>query len=79
MSGRMSRFTVYAALVALALGSVASGRFAIALALAGLKALMVGLEYMELRHAHRAHLAAFAGWVLTVVVALGITLAACSR
>lgn len=68
----MSRVGVYVALVALAIGSVASGRFAVAIALAAAKALLVGLEYMELRHAHRAHLVAFAAWAVLVAAVLGV-------
>lgn len=74
MSERLSRFAVYVTLVGLALASVASGRFAIAIALAGAKALLVGLEYMELRHAHRAHLAVFAAWAVVLVTALSVAL-----
>ncbi len=75
MGARISRLAVYVVLVALALASVVSGKIALALAIAGLKTLLVGLEYMELRHAHRAHLAAFVGWTVLVSVCLVIATA----
>ena len=70
MGARISRLAVYLVLVALAVASVASGQNAVALTVAGVKTLLVGLEYMELRHAHRAHLAAFVGWTVLVSVCL---------
>ncbi len=65
----MRRIVVLGMLVALALASVWSGRLEVALALAALKALVVGFVLMELEHAHRVYLAAFAAWV--GLVALG--------
>lgn len=65
------RLAVYLVLVGLAVASVASGWVVVALALAGVKAVLVGLEYMELRHAHPAHAVGFvAGLVLLVGVLL---------
>lgn len=65
----MKRAGALAALTTLALLSVWSGRLELALALAAVKALVVGVVLMELEHAHRAHLAAFAAW--TIFVAAG--------
>jgi hypothetical protein len=64
------RRLVWVLLIVLALASVIAGRLEVALALAGVKALLVGAQFMELRHAHRAHAAAFAAWVLTLVAVL---------
>ncbi len=64
------RSLVYVALVGLAIGSVLSGELSTALLLASVKSLLVGLEYMELRHAHRAHAAAFVGWVALLTLGL---------
>lgn len=72
MNERASRLAIYLALVGLTLGAALSGRFAIALAIAGAKALLVGLEYMELRHAHRAHAVAFVLWALAAVGLVGM-------
>lgn len=74
------RLIVWVSLVTLAVVAVWSGHLAIALALAGVKALLVGFQYMELRWAHRAHAASFALAVAGVVVLLEvITRAAPSR
>lgn len=74
------RFVVWMSLVTLAIAAVVSGQLAIALALAGVKALLVGFQYMELRWAHRAHAASFAGAVIGLMVLLEfITRAAQSR
>lgn len=50
--------------------SLAVGRLDVALALAGFKALIVGLEFMELRHAARVHLAGYCVFVVAVVLVL---------
>jgi hypothetical protein len=67
---RASRVLVYGALVGLAVAAIVSCEITTALLLAALKALLVGLEYMELRHAHRAHAAAFVAWVVGLTLAL---------
>ncbi|MBL8920081.1 MAG: cytochrome C oxidase subunit IV family protein [Myxococcaceae bacterium] len=57
------RAATWALLVGLTCASVASGRLWLALVLAALKAVAVGLEFMELRHAARVHRWAFTGFV----------------
>ncbi len=68
------RIAVWIVLVGASVGSVASGRLRVALALAALKALLVGLEFMELRSAAWPHLLGFVAFVLAV--AGGLILAA---
>lgn len=46
-------------LVVAAAAAVASGRADVAVALGGAKAALVGITFLELRHAARAHLAAW--------------------
>lgn len=58
-------------LVALSVTSVVSGHLWAALVLGGLKAVLVGLDFMELRHAARVHAVAF---VLFLAVLLAILL-----
>ncbi|MFO0709539.1 MAG: hypothetical protein U0353_06850 [Sandaracinus sp.] len=74
LAARTRRPITLVVLLVLALLSVWSGRLDLALALASLKALVVGLVLMELDHAHRVHLAVFTAWV--VVVAFGAWLLA---
>lgn len=65
---------VYAALLCLAVLAAFSGRLELALALGGAKALLVGAQYMELRHADRRHALLFAATIVgltTVLIALG--------
>lgn len=69
MSRINPRFVVLAVLLALAVLTLLGGHLSLAMALAALKVLIVGASFMELREAHRAHLAVFAGWA--IVVALG--------
>lgn len=66
------RLVTWALLVGLSLASVASGRLQVALVLAGLKALTVGLEFMELRVAARVHALGFATFVALLVLVLSI-------
>ena len=66
------RAMIYVALVTLALLSWSTGRWSVALAAAAIKALLVASEYMELRHAHRAHALAFAGCVSVATIALAV-------
>ncbi len=64
------RLITWVLLVGLAVGAVVSGRPAVALTLAGVKAALVGAEFMELRHANRLHAAAFAIAVTAMVLLL---------
>lgn len=66
----MVRIAVYVVLVVLAIGAVVSGELAVALALGGAKALLVGAEYMELRQAHRAHALGVALGLAVLVIGL---------
>lgn len=68
------RAATWVLLVTLSCVSVASGRLHLALALAAVKAVVVGLEFMELRHAARAHLVAFVGFVGLVTAGLLLAL-----
>lgn len=68
------RAATWGLLVTLSCVSVASGRLHLALALAALKAVAVGLEFMELRHAARLHLAAFLCFVGLVTAGLLLAL-----
>jgi len=63
-------FVTWFALMALAIGAVAIGRVDVALLLAGCKALLVGLQFMELRDAARLHAAAFVLWAGLVTAVL---------
>ena len=58
------RLLTWFGLVALAGLAVFWGRLDVALLCGGLKAVLVGSEFMELRHAHRLHLAAFVLWAV---------------
>ncbi|MGM0575503.1 MAG: hypothetical protein ACQEXJ_07210 [Myxococcota bacterium] len=60
------RAAAYLVMVALLLAAVASGQLVLALAIGGAKALVVGLEFMELRHAARAHAVGFVAWTVAV-------------
>lgn len=64
------RLVTWLLLVGLSVAAVASGRLSVALGLGAAKALLVGFEFMELRHAARAHAAAYAGFVGLVLLAL---------
>ena len=66
------RLVTWAFLIALSLASVASGRLQVALVLAGLKALAVGLEFMELSAAARLHALGFATFVVLLVLVLSV-------
>lgn len=61
---------VYLALVALVVLAVALGRLELAIMIGALKALLVGLEFMELRHAARVHALAFVALVLGIAGAI---------
>ena len=64
------RLFVYLALLFLAALAVGTANLAIALGLAGVKATLVGLEYMELRHAARAHALGYVGFIAALVLVL---------
>lgn len=64
------RLLSWLTLVALSIVSVAMGRLSVALMLGALKAALVGLEFMELRHAARVHAAAYMLFLGVVLVAL---------
>lgn len=64
------RALVYFALLALALGAVLTNELRLALVLAGTKALLVGVEYMELRSAARLHMLGFAAVIAALVLVL---------
>ncbi|MFO0695478.1 MAG: hypothetical protein U0230_18090 [Polyangiales bacterium] len=66
------RLGAYFGLVNLAVIAAMSGHLGIALALGGAKAAIVGSEFMELRHANRAH--AIGYMVLVTLVVLGLLL-----
>lgn len=53
------RVAAYVVMVGLVVSAVAVGEVGIALVVAGAKTTLVGLEYMELRHAARAHAIGF--------------------
>jgi len=64
---------VWFALMAMAVAAVLVGRVDVALLLAGCKAVLLGLQFMELRHAARAHAVVYAVWaglVATILVLL---------
>jgi hypothetical protein len=54
------RLAAYLVMMLVVVISVIEGDIALALGLAGLKALLVGVGYMELRHAARPHMLGFA-------------------
>lgn len=66
------RLLTWILLVGLAAGAVAIGRPGLGLAFAGAKALLVGAEFMELKHAHRLHAGVFGAGVAALVLVLGV-------
>ncbi len=66
------RLATWLALVVLTAVSLFDGRLGLALVLAGVKALLLGFEFMELRFAARAHAAAYALFVTLLVVVLEV-------
>lgn len=64
------RALVFAVLLVLAVAAALSGHVHVALALGGVKALLVGVEFMELRHAARRHALGFAALVAGLVLVL---------
>lgn len=66
------RAAAFLVLMLLAGLSITVGSFHLALALAAVKAAVVGLVYMDLRHAHRAHAVGFALGVALLLAALAV-------
>ena len=64
------RRIAFAVMVVLAIVSILEGQLALALLFGGLKALIVGLEYMELRRAARPHAVGFALAMIALTVGL---------
>ncbi len=64
------RLVTWSLLVGLSAASVASGQPTVALIIAGLKALLVAREFMELKHAHPLHRRGFALATVALVVVL---------
>ncbi|MFW6067327.1 MAG: hypothetical protein ACOC97_03245 [Myxococcota bacterium] len=64
------RVAAYVAMVALVVWAVIVGDIALALAIGGTKTLVVGLEFMELRHAARPHLIGFGLGTVVLTVLL---------
>lgn len=65
---------IWFVLILLATVATLAGRIDVALLCAGGKTLLVGLEFMELRHAARLHAAAFVAWAITVTALLLVML-----
>lgn len=66
----MRSLAAWVALVGLAVVAVASGDVGLGLAIGALKAGVVGSEYMELRHADRAHGLAMGGAIVVLTLVL---------
>lgn len=67
------RFGAFVIMASLAVLSFAEGHIALGLVFGGIKALLVGLGYMELSRAARPHVVAYVGFVTaltTVLVAI---------
>lgn len=60
------RVAAFLVMCALAVVSVIEGRLALGLAFGGAKAILVGVGYMELRHAARVHMAGFVAAMLAL-------------
>lgn len=63
------RLAAYVLMLVLLAAAMVSGDLRLALAAAGLKAIVVGLEFMELRHAARGHMV---GFVLGIAAVAGL-------
>lgn len=66
------RALAFVVLLSLAGLALAVGSFHLALVLAATKAGLVGLVYMDLRHAHRAHAVGFVLGVALLVAVLAV-------
>jgi hypothetical protein len=62
-------------LLACVAASLAVGRPGVAIALAGVKALLLGREFMELKHAHALHSLLFTAAVSFAVLVLAVLVA----
>ena len=61
---------IWFVLIVLATVATLAGRIDVALLCAGGKTLLVGIEFMELRHAARVHAAAFVAWATAMTALL---------
>lgn len=66
------RLVTWLALVGLSVAAVGAGRLHVALALGAAKALLVGLDFMELREAARPHAAAWVAFIAGVTLLLEV-------
>lgn len=66
----LARPAVYVTLIVLAIAAATTGSLPLALGLGGVKALLVGADFMELRHAARPH--AFVYVAVIAVLVLGL-------
>lgn len=64
------RLVTWLLLLGLSSAAVWDGRLGFALAAGAAKALLVGAEFMELRHAARLHAAAYGGFVVLLAAGL---------
>lgn len=64
------RLVTWVLLVTASIVSVMHGRLGVALMLGCFKALLLGLEFMELKHAARLHAVGYVGFCLALAVAL---------
>lgn len=69
------RIAILAMLVGLAMLAAHSGHLGIALAIAALKTVLVGLAYMELSHAHPAHRWGFSLFAVALTAGVGLVAA----
>lgn len=69
------RVAAFVIMLVLAVISVMEGNLALALAFGGVKAVIVGLAYMELSRSARAHLVGFSVFILAVTGALVLVVA----
>ena len=64
------RPAVYVTLMALAIAAATTGSLSLALGLGGVKAVLVGADFMELRHAARPHAVAYVAVIAALVLGL---------
>ena len=60
------RAVTYLIMVVLVSAALFTGQIVLGLIAGGIKALLVGLEFMELRHAARPHAVVYTLWVLAI-------------
>lgn len=68
----MTRLLVWLLLVGISVASVVGAHFQVAILLGALKALLVGVEFMELRHAARAHAVLYVAFIALITIAVSI-------